>query len=221
MSKPVRNARITLEAWREQRADRLDPVRFHFIDALEKRASHQQGEVRRLLDGKLSSLIDAYTRDLKKAAKRMDKTGAPASPDERDRGALGELVDCLTRHATERDNRAVVDEATADTNDFPALATLDEFQQIWSQVRTQSQVRQSMQQAPTGTGPLNSSALVHRSIALMRELSPGYLQQFLSYVDDLAWIEQMNARIAPSAKEAPSPAGASVKKRSRKKAASP
>lgn len=221
MSKPVKNARIMLEAWREQRADRLDPVRFHFIDALERRASLQQGEARRLLDDKLSALVGAYARDLKKAAKGGEKTDARAALDVRDRGALGELVDRLTRHAAERDARSVPDETTADSSEFPALATLDEFQQIWSQVRTQSQVRQSMQQAPTGAGPLNSSALVHRSIALMRELSPGYLQQFLSYVDDLAWIEQMNARGAPSAKEAPSPAGASVKKRSRKKASSP
>ncbi|WP_130620724.1 DUF2894 domain-containing protein [Dyella amyloliquefaciens] len=219
MSKPPKDARTQLDAWREAHADRLDPVRFHFIDALEKRASHQQGEVRRLLDGKLSTLIEAYTRDLKKAAKRIDKAGAPASLDERNRGALGELVDRLTLHAAERDARAVPDETTADSSEFPALATLDEFQQIWSQVRTQSQVRQSMQQAPTGAGPLNSSALVHRSIALMRELSPGYLQQFLSYVDDLAWIEQMSAAgMAPARESAPTVGG---RKRSRGKAAAP
>lgn len=216
MSKPPKDARTQLEAWRETRADRLDPVRFHFIDALERRASHQQGEVRHLLDGKLSLLVEAYARDLKKASKRSGKTPASAAPGEPDRGALGELADRLTRHAAERDAPTVANEAAADTTDFPALATLDEFQQIWSQVRTQSQVRQSLKQAPTGAGPLNSSALVHRSIALMRELSPGYLQQFLSYVDDLAWIEQMNVRGMASAKETAPASGA--RKRTRSKA---
>ena len=41
-------------------------------------------------------------------------------------------------------------------------------------------------------GPLNSGSLVHRSLTLMRELSPGYLQQFLSYVDTLSWMEQLS-----------------------------
>ena len=37
----------------------------------------------------------------------------------------------------------------------------------------------------------------------MRELSPGYLQQFLSYVDALSWMEQMNGGAAPTGKDAP------------------
>jgi hypothetical protein len=51
----------------------------------------------------------------------------------------------------------------------------------------------------------------------MRELSPGYLQHFLSYVDALSWIEQMNgATVAP--KEVPraeNTAGAKTGERSR------
>ncbi len=37
----------------------------------------------------------------------------------------------------------------------------------------------------------------------MRELSPGYLQQFLSYVDALSWMEQMNGGGALTDKDAP------------------
>ena len=44
----------------------------------------------------------------------------------------------------------------------------------------------------------------------MREVSPGYLQQFLSYTDALMWMEQMTAAAAPPAKEAPR-AGAAKK----------
>ncbi|WP_310731439.1 DUF2894 domain-containing protein, partial [Burkholderia pseudomultivorans] len=32
-------ARAQLDAWREQHADRLDPVRFQRLDALERRAA--------------------------------------------------------------------------------------------------------------------------------------------------------------------------------------
>jgi hypothetical protein len=37
----------------------------------------------------------------------------------------------------------------------------------------------------------------------MRELSPGYLQQFLSYVDALSWMEQMNGGDALADKDVP------------------
>lgn len=216
MSKPAAPVRAQLEAWRARRADRLDPVRFHHIDALEKRASRQAGEVRRLLDDRLASMVEAYARGLEEAAARTNGSDAPVEPGAPSRGALGELADLLARQAAARDGEAPAAEATRDASAPPALATLDEFQQIWSQVRVQSQVRQSLKQAPTGAGPLNSSALVHRSIALMRELSPGYLQHFLAYVDDLAWAEQLGAAGMVTAREAPQAAGA--RKRSRGKA---
>ena len=86
---------------------------------------------------------------------------------------------------------------------LPSLAALDEFRKIWSEVRTDSQVRQSLEQVPANAGPLNSGSLVHRSLTLMRELSPGYLQQFLAYVDTLSWMEQMRDGGALAAKEEP------------------
>lgn len=213
MTDVVTRARTLLDAWREQGADRIDAVRFHFIEALERRAREQTGAVRRVLDDKLSSLLDAYARDVTTAA-----SGNRAITPSRERSPLGELVDRLARHATTRDVRAKSDTGTVEADVLPPWDALDEFQQIWSQVRTQSQVRQSLEQAPTNAGPLNSSALVHRSIALMRDLSPGYLQQFLAYIDDLAWLEQLGASSAPTLKEPPAPA---AKKRTRRKAKEP
>jgi hypothetical protein len=92
---------------------------------------------------------------------------------------------------------------------------LDDFRKLWSRLRTESQLRQSLEQVPTNAGPLNSGNLVHRSITLMRELSPGYLQQFLAYVDALTWIEQMNNGGALVVQEAPRAVGS--KKRARSK----
>jgi Protein of unknown function (DUF2894) len=95
------------------------------------------------------------------------------------------------------------------------LEALGEFRKIWSELRTDSQVRQSLEQVPTDAGPLNSGSLVHRSLTLMRELSPGYLQQFLSYVDTLSWMEQMNDGGALMTKEGPRTG--SARKRARAK----
>ncbi|MEC5404407.1 DUF2894 domain-containing protein [Paraburkholderia sp. MPAMCS5] len=185
--------RATLDAWRKRGADRLDPLRFHFIDALARRAAAHTGEARRVLDDKLAGLLETYARDLERAASMP-----AACKVETSRGALAQLVDHL--HGESRqDERA--------QPAYPELPALDYFRATWAKVRTEKQVRQSLQPAPDNAGPLNSSSLVHRSLSLMRELSPGYLKQFLSYVDALSWMEQLSAG-APPAKDAPRPASA-------------
>jgi hypothetical protein len=83
-------------------------------------------------------------------------------------------------------------------------------------VRTGQQLRVAEVLVPQNAGPLNSSSLVHRALSLMRELSPGYLQQFLAYADALSWLEQLNAGGTPPAKEPPRAPGA--KKSTRGKA---
>jgi hypothetical protein len=96
------------------------------------------------------------------------------------RGPLGELADLLNGRAG------------GESPTYPELPSVGEFQKIWSHVRTESQLRQSLEQTPENAGPLNSSALVHRSMALMRDVSPGYLRHFLSYIDDLSWMERLS-----------------------------
>jgi Protein of unknown function (DUF2894) len=119
-----------------------------------------------------------------------------------DRGPLGRLADDIV----------------ARSSSYPELTTLDQFQKLWSRMRTESQLRQSLEHAPENAGPLNSSALVHRSIALMRDVSPGYLQHFVSYVDDLSSLEQLGHGAAAVARDVPQ--AATIGKRPRAKARS-
>ncbi|ARF87504.1 DUF2894 domain-containing protein [Burkholderia cenocepacia] len=192
MTDDATQVRATLDAWREQGADRLDPVRFHRIDSLERRAAVLDGAARALLDARLATLIDGFaalvasadddaevTREMGQAA-----TSRPA------RGALAALVEGLARDP-QADRRGL----------DPEL--VDYFRTMWSKVRTEQQYRQSLDQVPRNAGPLNSNSLVHRSFATMRELSPDYLQQFLSYVDALAWLEDLAGGGAQPEKEAP------------------
>ncbi|WP_144140612.1 DUF2894 domain-containing protein [Paraburkholderia sp. BCC1884] len=176
------DARTTLDAWRARGVDRVNPVRFHFIDALERRTASHSGEARRLLDERLSGLIEGYAIEIARAV-----SAAGAAVDDAVPAPLAELID----HTSDR--RAAAS--------YPELPALDYFRDVWSKVRTEKQLRQSLQPAPGNAGPLNSSSLVHRSLSLMRELSPGYLTQFLSYVDTLAWMEQLNGG-AQTSKEA-------------------
>jgi hypothetical protein len=200
-------ARATLDAWREQGADRLDPVRFRFIDALERRAVGHRGGARRILDERVAQLLDAYADDLKRAASAVADTGLATSANEPDRATLSSLIDHLACHraAADTDRRAP----------YPELELLDYFRTIWSGLSTERQFRQSLEQVPGNAGPLNSSSLVHRSLSLMRELSPGYLQQFLSYVDTLSWMEQIGGS---AMLERDAPRTASVRKGARGKA---
>lgn len=194
MSDSVTHARVMLDAWREQCADRADPVRFHFMEALERRAASHDGEVRRILDEKLSRLLENYAEDLKKADDSRSGS-VPANA----RETLGSLID---RIASCTKTSGSAKDLALQAAPFPELAALGTFRKIWSKLHGESQLRQALDHLPTNAGPLNSSALVHRSIMLMRELSPEYLQQFLSYVDALSWMEQMDDGAAPATKDA-------------------
>ncbi|PRX36647.1 Protein of unknown function (DUF2894) [Paraburkholderia sp. BL18I3N2] len=191
-------ARTTLDAWRERGDDRLDPVRFHFIDALERRATGHSGEARRILDERLSALLDAYAGHIERAAAASaNQTGAQAA-DEPTHATLKSLVDYI---ASQDHVPAAVGLPRAAS--YPELPALEYFREVWSKVRTEKQMRQSLEQVPGNAGPLNSSSLVHRALSLMREVSPGYLKQFLTYVDALSWMEQINGGAAPAGKDAP------------------
>jgi hypothetical protein len=194
---PASVARATLDAWRERGADRLDPVRFHFIEALERRAASHSGEARRILDERLAGLLDAYAGHIERAASPAHDAGVRAA-NEPAHATLKSLVDYI----------ASQDHVAAATGlpraaSYPELPALDYFREVWSKVRTEKQMRQSLEQVPGNAGPLNSSSLVHRALSLMREVSPGYLKQFLSYVDALSWMEQLNGGAAPTGKDAP------------------
>ncbi|WP_088500443.1 DUF2894 domain-containing protein [Burkholderia ubonensis] len=201
MNRDATRARAMLDAWRASGADRLDPVRFHRIDALERRAAGHDGDARRLLDARLDALLAGYAGDIERAGDANEPDDvAQARPAS---GALAGLVTHIARDA--QADRAGID---------PAL--IEYFRETWSKVRTEKQYRQALDQVPRNAGPLNSSSLVHRSLSLMRDLSPGYLQQFLSYVDALAWLEDLAGGGAQAEKEAPRAKG--VKKGARSKA---
>ena len=199
-------ARALIEAWRARGADRLDPVRFHFIEALEQRAAAHAGEARRLIDARLAQLLNAFADDLAREASNT----AYALGDQTHRGALGSLVDSLARPDTAHPASAARHEPD------PELVAY--FRKTWSRVRTEKQLRQSLNQVPKNAGPLNSSSLVHRALSLMREVSPGYLQQFLAYADALSWLEQLNASVGATAPAKEAPRAAGVKKGARGKA---
>ncbi|WP_423194502.1 DUF2894 domain-containing protein [Cupriavidus sp. H18C2] len=194
--------RARLDAWRQAGADRADPVRFCLIDAMARRGAGFDGEARRWLDARLAALVAAYGEAIERDAAGKAPVCEPSpSPT----GALADLAALTARLARGADVHACPPTAspTAPTSSTP-LNTLprraaaepalaDYFRDTWARVSVERQLRQSQAHVPDNAGPLNTNHLVHRALSLMREVSPGYLEQFLSYVDALSWLEGMHA----------------------------
>lgn len=138
-----------------------------------------------MLDERVAQLLDAYRRDIERAA-----ANSAESKDASERGPLAMLVEDIAKASSMHQTSHV--------------ELLDYFRAVWSKVSAEKQLRDSFAQVPKNAGPLNSSSLVHRSLSLMREVSPGYLEQFLAYADALSWMEEMVAGSGgTAAKDAP------------------
>ena len=181
----------TIEAWRQRGDHRFDPVRFRFIEALARRTAAHGGAARRLLDEKLQSHIDAYGEALQKSRESADAADvAPANaPAPMQRSALAELVEHIGQHAPPSAIGAIPAQAPSGE-----LKTLSYFKSTWSRLSADRRLTQSLAKVPENAGPLNSHHLVHRALTLMRDLSPEYLNKFMSYVDGLLWLDDMNIR---------------------------
>lgn len=98
---------------------------------------------------------------------------------------------------------APTDSANA-TGSAHELKSLRYFRSTWSALSVDRQLAQALAQGPENAGPLNSHRLVLRSLQLMRDVAPDYLQRFMSYADALLWLEQADSGGIPAKKPAPS-----------------
>lgn len=213
-------------------AGRFDPMRLHYIEVLSKRAATHHGRVRHLLDARLAQALAAFRErfDLARSdaqdtvARIMGKYPLAAHELQRlfaagdfrglrhfaarleaseDCASLGSLVRQLERHALgNADTRS--DEAAESRSELRAIRN---FRTTWSKLSVDKQVSQALQQAPKNAGPINSHMLMLRSLTLMRDIAPDYLNHFMSYADALLCLD-------PGEKEKP---GSPKKHRASKK----
>jgi len=108
--------------------------------------------------------------------------------------------------------RAALDE-TGEAPHADDLFNARAFRKSWERGRTLDRFEQAIARTPANAGPLNSHALVLRSLAQMRELSTDYLRRFLVQAETLQWLEK--AREKYPREEAK--AGKAVRKTKRKK----
>ena len=172
-----------LDALRSGGAAERNPVRFAYLEALARRAAAQPEAVRRGLIDKLNTMARELATP---AAPLAEATGeCAASP-------LSELLAYINRYAFEQPD---ITSSTTNTAAFshaqpvPELRSIACFQETWSRLSAEQQLAETLACAPENAGPLNSQHLVLRSLQLMRDIAPDYLQGFMSYVDTLIWLE--------------------------------
>jgi len=85
--------------------------------------------------------------------------------------------------------RAALDE-TGEAAHPDDLFNARAFRKSWERGRTLDRFEQAIARTPANAGPLNSHALVLRSLAQMRDLSTDYLRRFLVQAETLQWLEK-------------------------------
>jgi hypothetical protein len=171
------------------------------LEALARRAEGREGASRQALEDKAARW---RTRGAAEAAKAEPAPGA-AAPAARDAG-LASLVAAL-QPRTEGAGTEPRSPAPSMKADEPVeLKSLQAFRDTWARVQADRQIELSLAREPGQAGPLNSLHLVHRSLKLMREVSPDYLRRFMAHVEALMWLEQLDAGPAGPAPAAPAKA---------------
>ena len=199
MAAEIAALRARLDAWRAAGADRVDPVGFHRLDALARRCEAADGALRAALLPRIDALAEAHARAIARERARPPCAGVDARP-------LAALVaECEARRGDAKaggDGDAGSIGTPVRTGERPQPPALRQARQLWKAVRTERQLRQSLEKPHEGTGPLNSAQLVNRMLLCMGEASPGYLEQLIGYVDVLSELEHW---LGPQAGAEPAP----------------
>jgi len=173
------------DALRSGGAAERNPVRFAYLEALARRAATQPEAVRQVLDGKLNAT--AHELATPAAAPSVEASVECAASPLSALLAHISQVDYEQRETTpSMTNTAPLPHA----HPVPELRSIACFHETWSRLSTEQQLAETLACAPENAGPLNSQHLVLRSLQVMRDIAPNYLQGFMSYVDTLIWLEQ-------------------------------
>ncbi|MCF8159516.1 MAG: DUF2894 domain-containing protein [Polaromonas sp.] len=183
-------------------ADHHDPVTCHYLQVLLERAAGQQGEVRRLLDARLMQALQA----LRERVEQAQREATPATARQGKtvpQALLGELVHHLAQLVPGQLGASPGGVGLSAAGSRPELKSVRHFRNTWSKLSVNKQVAKALGQAPKNAGPINSHRLVLDSLALMRDISPDYLNRFMCYADALLCLEQSDQRRQTQAKKSP------------------
>jgi hypothetical protein len=193
---------------RLQGAAQFDPIGLHYLEVLVLRLNVQRDSVKRILEAKLKHALNAFEQRFQQAQCEMNDAITLKC------NGQHESLSDLTRHLTQQSQEYMESTSQVNVGLRPELKSVRKFRNTWSKLSAKKQVSQALDHAPKNAGPINSHMLVLRSLALMREISPDYLNRFVSYVDTLLSLDQSNKERQTTVKTATAskPRGATQKR---------
>jgi hypothetical protein len=165
----------------------FDPIGLHYLEVLAQRSVAQSRPVKRILEDRLAEGLAAFNQRLHQG--RRDAVHASASvqsPSKAQSDGLSNLVQRIAQHSPCH----IEGHAVEDIGSRVELKSVERFRNTWSKLSASKQVTQALDQAPKNAGPINSHRLVLCSLALIRDISPDYLNRFVSYADTLLCLDR-------------------------------
>ncbi len=182
-----------LDALRAAGAARVDAVGWHYIETLAKRTQAQSGPAQGLLQTKLKAALQRFEARMNKVSECS--TALPSVPPPIPSPLAALLKDMEPESVPQANGQPRAWRAEK--------PRIQQFKKQLSQISVQKQVTQALAQAPQNAGPINSHMLVLRSLGLMREISPDYLNRFMGYIDTLLCLDEAALAKASPKKTAP------------------
>lgn len=193
LKKALQQLREELQAALQQNQKLLQIVRDEFPDRVDQAQQlFQQGDytqLKALVDGlyrkqlEAPSLFKSLIDDLSQSqAPELARPVAEVSADIADITVpkQGELLPTLDAPSAESAPRE--------------LRALTPLRESWAKLNAEKLVMRSINEGPENAGPLNPHYLAIRSLSNMRDLSPHYLNRFVSYMETLLWLEKTAAK---------------------------
>ena len=173
-----------LDALRAAGAARVDAVGWHYIETLAKRTREQSGPAQLKLVAKLQEALVRLETRMSEATVPVAKQDAIPSP--------------LATLLRDMDSKSALQGSNKSTGLGLESPRIQAFKKQLSQISVQKQVTHAIAQAPQNAGPINSHMLVLRSLGLMRDISPDYLNRFMAHVDTLLCLDEAGkAKLTP------------------------
>ncbi|MDI1246204.1 MAG: DUF2894 domain-containing protein [Rhodoferax sp.] len=199
MTEPAQDLGAQLAGLRLAGAADFDAVTFRYLQTLSERVAREQGEVRRLLEVRLAQGLQRLQGRFEQAQKAA-RHHVARQPGSVPPAPLGELLRYIVQQAPQPVDAGAWCRANGAR---PELKSVQHFRATWSKLSVDKQVAQALDQAPRNAGPINSHMLVLRSLALMRELSPAYLNRFMASVDALLCLDESGQARTTQTKKVP------------------
>ena len=227
------NADALLATMRDEGGERFDPAGWHYLDTLARRAAEHEGSVRRMLEAKLELAVASFAErfaQARSAAAELLATACREHPQQAaelqqlfagsDFKRLRQLRATLTARAQCAPLAELVSRLEPRATEAGApileLKTVRESRATWAGMSVDKQLALAMKQAPINAGPINSHMLVLRSLAMMQDISPDYLNRMVSYVDTLLALDPGEKEVPVKRKKAPTAKAATPTKAMKK-----